>query len=333
MARNSKKRTKTNERLRLAFALLLVLALVFAVNYFMGDPLALHGPAPAATPARPAAAAVSPAPPAPTGALGGALDLYVLDVGQGDSIFLRGPSGKTMLVDAGTSGAFSRIDSFLQAQGVTKLDVVIATHPHADHIGGMPRVVESYEIGTYYMPDAQTSTQTFERLLDALLEREVSVVEAAAGENTLIEWEKDVEVRILSPLEGVAHKDLNDASVVCRVKYGETAAMLTGDAEAHAERRMLDAFPRAYFEAQILKLGHHGSSTSCCDAFLQAVKPEIAIASLGEDNTYGHPHQEILEAMEAYGILLYRTDLDGIVHVRMDGAGYMVKTDELKFEN
>lgn len=326
MAKNSKKNTKRSEHLRLALALLLVLALVFAVNYFMGDPLGLHGPAPSAAPAQtPAAgAAVSPQPQLPEG---GALDLYVLDVGQADSLFLRSPGGKTMLVDAGTGGAFAQIDAFLQAQGVTKLDVVIGTHPHADHIGSMRKVVEKYEIGAYYMPDAQTNTQTFEKLLDALLEREVEVRQAAAGGNTLIEWDSAVEVRILSPLAGAAHQDLNDASVVCRVRFGETAAMLTGDAEAHAEWLMLDAFPAAYFQAQILKLGHHGSSTSTSEAFLRAVGPEIAIASLGEDNTYGHPHQEILEAMEAYGIPLYRTDLDGTVHVRMDGKGYTVETN------
>lgn len=320
------KKGQLSQRSRLLLSLLMIAILLFAINYFMGDPAGILGPHEAS----PAWADAAPTPQVtqtPQAPLTGALDVYVLDVGQGDSIFLRGPSGKTMLIDASISSAFGRIDAFLQAQGVTKLDVVVATHPHADHIGGMKKVVDKYEIGACYMPDVQTQTKTFENLLDALIEKEVPVIKAVAGADSFIPWDDAVEIRILSPFAGVTHKDLNDASILCRARVGDTAIMLTGDAEATAEQYALNELPPAYFKAVILKLGHHGSSSSTSDAFLRAVQPEVAIASLGEDNTYGHPHTETLEILEAYDIPLYRTDIDGTIHVRLDGETYTIETE------
>ena len=264
---------------------------------------------------------------APSAPVSGVLDVYVLDVGQGDSIFLRSPAGKTMLVDASVSGAYEVIDKFLQAQGVNKLDIVIGTHPHADHIGGMRKVVENYEIGAYYMPDAATNTATFEKLLDTLDARNVPVRQAIAGENAFIPWDEQVEIRILSPFGGEEY-DLNNASVVCRVRFGDTAIMLTGDAEAPAEKTALNELPASYFAATVLKMGHHGSSSSTTQAFFDAVNPAIAIMSLGADNTYGHPHKETLALLKDAGIPYYRTDLDGTVRITLDGSTYVVETEK-----
>lgn len=336
---NKKKKQTLSPRARQIISALLVLLLVVVVNHFMGDPLELYPQPEQAASATVAQADAGPQAGAQTASVvaGKTLDVYVLDVGQGDSIFLRSPSGKTMLVDASVSGMFSRIDDFLQAQGVERLDVVIGTHPHADHIGGMRKVVEKYEIGTYYMPNHASTTQTFEKLLDALDARGVEIREAAASgasgaggatEDSFIPWDDAVEIRILSPLAEREYKDTNDYSVVCRVKYGDTAILLTGDAEKHAEEAMLAELPPSYFESVILKLGHHGSSTSSSSALLDATKPKVAIASLGEDNTYGHPHVELMERVEAYGLEFYRTDLDGTVLVRLDGTGYVIETEK-----
>ncbi|HWR22057.1 MAG TPA: ComEC/Rec2 family competence protein [Feifaniaceae bacterium] len=309
---------KPSKRARSILSLLLFLALLLTINAFMEDPIDL-------LPASAPAATGTPKPALPSGKT---LDIYVLDVGQGDSIFLRSPSGKTMLVDAGESYMYERVDEFLQNQAVKKLDVVIGTHPHADHIGGMEKIVTHYTIGTYYMPDAQNQTRMFENLLDALAEQDISVKQAVGGKQSAIGWDEDVEVNILSPLPGVEYDDLNDSSVILHVQYGETSILLTGDAESFAEKAALKALPESCFRATVLKVGHHGSSTSSSDAFLDAVGPELAVVSLGKDNEYGHPHKEVVDALKSRNIPLYRTDTGGTVHISLDGEGYTVETEK-----
>ncbi len=309
---------KLSKRARSILSLLLFLALLLTVNAFMENPIDLL-PADAPT------AASTPKPQLPSGKT---LDIYVLDVGQGDSIFLRSPSGKTMLVDAGESFMYERVDEFLQNQAVKKLDIVVGTHPHADHIGAMEEIVTHYTIGAYCMPDAQNQTQMFENLLDALTEQDINVKQAAGGKTSTINWDEDVEVNILSPLPGVEYDNLNDWSVMLHVQYGDTSILLTGDAESFAEKAALKALPEDYFRATVLKVGHHGSSTSSSDAFLDAVDPEIAVVSLGKDNEYGHPHKEVVEALEARDITLYRTDTAGTIHIALDGEGYTVETEK-----
>lgn len=318
-------------RARLALAVILVALLVVVVIYASGGWLEFsqdidgalqvsvaRSPSPSAAPEKtPGANATT-----------GTLEVYVLDVGQGDSIFLMSPSGKTMLVDASESGMYPQIDAFLTEMKIEKLDIVVGTHPHADHIGGMRKVVENYEIGGYYMPDAVSTSKTFENLLDALEKRNVPVHEALADGDTFIDWDAQVEVRILSPVAGHTYSDLNNASAIVRVKFGDTAILLTGDAEHDAERIALGEYPASYFASTVLKLGHHGSSTSTMQAFFDAVNPSIAVMSLGEGNTYGHPHSEILALLEQAGIPYYRTDESGTVHITLNGSGYSVETEK-----
>ncbi len=321
--------SKKKRSLRNTVSLLLVLLLIAGINYFMGDPLGMFPEeAPANKPIFTAAGETTRPPAISSGFASqeGTLEAYILDVGQGDSIFLRSPSGKTMLVDASTSSAFDHIDAFLQEQSVEKLDVVIATHPHADHIGGMTKVIEQYEIGTFYMTDAQTNTAGFEKMLTALQKKNITVKQAVAGKNSFVTWDDAVEVAILSPFSEFTYDDLNNSSIICRIKFGDTAIMLTGDAEAYAEKIALGELSRDYFKADVLKLGHHGSSSSTCAAFLEAVDPDIAIASLGADNDYGHPHEETLAALKEAGIPLYRTDESGDIHVLLDGSKVSVET-------
>ena len=260
----------------------------------------------------------------------GAMDVYIIDVGQGDSIFLRSPSGKTMLVDAGEAGEFEAVDAFLKAQGITRLDVVVATHPHSDHIGAMYKVINAYEIGVFYMPNVTHTTSTFEKMIDALEEKDVSVKRAEASAETYLPWSDDVSVRILSPIEGndAEEDDLNDWSVVLHISFGNSSILLTGDAEKPTEARMLEVYPAEVLHATVLKAGHHGSSTSSSDTFLDAVNPKIAVISCGKGNDYGHPHAETLERYAARRMEVYRTDLAGTLHLIFSAQDVSVETEK-----
>jgi len=339
----AKRRRRAGKTARNLLSLLLFLALLLAVDCFAGDPagvLQANAPGPAAASAAPAAfeqPAASPestqpgkpaASPSPAGAQTGALSVYVLDVGQGDSIFLKSPSGKTMLVDAAESDEYKTIDAFLKKQQVKKLDVVIATHPHADHIGSMRSVVSHYPVGVYYMTDAVNNTASYENLIDTLKSRKITVKQAIGGADSYIAWDDAAEVRILSPLPGKTYDDLNNTSIVCRVRFGDTSILLTGDAESIAERDMLETLPAELLRATVLKAGHHGSNSSSSPDFLDAVSPKAAVISCGLDNAYGHPHEETLESLAQRDIRVYRTDQDGTVHITLDGKGYTVETEK-----
>lgn len=238
-----------------------------------------------------------------------------IDVGQGDSIFLRSPSGKTMLVDAGTPDSFESIQDVLNGEGVTKLDVVIMTHPHSDHMGSMKKVIENYGIGTFYMPDAVNTTSTFEKVLNALESKKVKTKVIWGSANTAIKWDDNVEVRVLSPIQGADYQNkLNNMSLVVKVTYGETSLLLTGDAESYAEELMI-ASEKELLKADVLKIGHHGSSTSSSQAFLDSVQPKAVVISVGKNNDYGHPHRETMQRLKKLGTEIYRTDKLGTIHM------------------
>ncbi|HWS30191.1 MAG TPA: ComEC/Rec2 family competence protein [Clostridia bacterium] len=306
---------------------------VVAVIVFLCVLFAVYHAASAGTPASdfyPTPSSLSAASAQPVSAPPGVMDVYMLDVGQGDSIFLLSPSGKTMLVDAGEASEFDKIDAFLKSQGVTKLDVVVATHPHSDHIGAMSKVINAYEIGTFYMPDIAHTTATFEKMVDALEEQNVSVKRAEANGETYMPWSDEVTVRILSPMKDGDYdqESLNDWSVVLHVSFGNSSILLTGDAEEAAEEQMLSSYGASVFRATVLKAGHHGSRTSGSEAFLDAVNPRIALISCGLDNSYGHPHKETLERYAARGIEAYRTDQDGTIHLTFAAEGVKVETEK-----
>ncbi|MCI5914739.1 MAG: MBL fold metallo-hydrolase [Christensenella sp.] len=257
-----------------------------------------------------------------------ALEVYVLDVGQGDCILLRTLGGKAMLVDAGEAIYAARIKRFLDGFGITRLDAVVATHPHTDHIGSMAELISTYEIGTFYLPDTPHTTESYLNMLEALEQAHVRIKTVYAP-GTLDLGDKDVSIRILSPFEGVDYnaEGMNNWSIVLRVQYGETSILLTGDAEAYAEGVMRANLKDQDLCATVLKLGHHGGSTSSTEAFLTAVSPEIAVVSAGAGNDYGHPHRETLALLAKYGIPLYRTDESGTIKLMLDGSGVSVETE------
>lgn len=242
------------------------------------------------------------------------LEAHFLDVGQGDSILIRFPNEQTMLIDSGESGAGDRVVSYLKQQGIDRIDYLVATHPHEDHIGGMVKVIEAFEIGEVYMPKVTHTSKTYENLLLAIQDKGLKIMAARAGVN-IIE-EEGLKAVFVAPCS--AHYDnLNNYSAVVKVQYGKTSFLLAGDAEAEAEQEMLGG--EEELKADVLKVGHHGSSTSTTEPFLDAVSPKYAVISSGEGNQYGHPHQETLERLCRDGIEIYRTDTYGTVLFVSDG--------------
>ena len=249
-----------------------------------------------------------------------ALKVIAIDVGQGDSILLVSPEGNTMLIDAGPADAFDRISAVLDANGIRSLDVVVATHPHEDHIGSMADVLDAYPVGMFYTIAQAQSSAKYAGVQRALDRNGCTVCFAEAGKT--IPWAESCTVTVLNPIPAYADEptEMNDLSIVLHVQYGDTAVLLTGDAEMTAENRMLDTFPRSMLKADLLKLGHHGSANAIDYWFFLGVDPDYAIASCGKDNEYGHPHLETLSLLYDTRTAFYRTDLDGSITFRLDGT-------------
>ena len=306
--------------------ILLILALVLALVIVALLTILLHGSAQTALAS--AAVVVSPSPsaeavvPTPSPQPKGLLVTF-LDVGQGDAALLQSPSGKTMLIDGGPENAFTTIDQLLVSRGVVGLDVVIASHLHADHIGGLIQLVDTYPIGDFYYPPFDATSETYFQLLDALKESQATVSSPLAGKDTLIPWDDGVEVRVLAPYK-TAYSDFNDTSYILRVSYGGTSVLFTGDATALGEKLALKAQPNHYFKASVLKVGHHGANESTSKKFLKAVSPKIAVISVGKNNDYGLPDQSLLDRLKDAGITVYRTDEDGSITLLLDGTNVTV---------
>ena len=240
------------------------------------------------------------------------LYLHFIDVGQGDATLIQTPTA-TMLIDGGDTHMGTRVVSYLKRWGVSHIDYVIATHPHADHIGGLVPVLQQFSVGTVMMPNRAHTTQIFERFITALEQSDARVIEPVVGEVFSL---GDAVFTVLAPNRG-GYASLNDYSIVLHMVYGGLSALFTADAEVVSEQEML-ANPYR-LSADILQVGHHGSHTSTSPEFLVAVNPSVAVISAGAGNRYGHPHASVLDRLEAHGALIYRTDLDGHVVFRSDG--------------
>lgn len=248
----------------------------------------------------------------------GALRVHVIDVSQGDSILIQSPDGTTMLIDGGYQGSGAL--TYLQELGITKIDVMVATHPHADHIGGLVDVLHAMPVGAVWISGASHTTGVFEQFLDAIADAQVPYYEAKQGD-TIPCGQLSVSTVQSDPTAG----DLNDTSLVLRLQYGAVSFLFTGDAEQSAEEAMLRA-AKDQLPATVLKVGHHGSYTSSSPAFLAAVHPRLAVYSAGRGNSYGHPHAETIHHLEAIGAQIYGTDRDGTVIITTDSRTYSVVT-------
>lgn len=248
--------------------------------------------------------------------------VYFLDVGQGDSELVRIP-GETeyfnVLIDTGEYEYADGLTDTLKSLGVERIDALVCSHPHTDHMGCMARIVQRFEIGTLYLPilpEEQTpTTAAYEKLLDVVTEKGVPMVQLY--EDALIETPAGAQFQVMSPRKDAEWESVNDYSAVLRLTYGESSFLFTGDAEKGSEAVILeDGYDVG---ADVLKCGHHGSKTSTSAKFLKAVNPEYAVISCGKDNRYGHPHKGTLDKLGKLGVEVYRTDQDGTVLAKSDG--------------
>ncbi len=253
----------------------------------------------------------------------GLLKIYILDIGQGDAIFIQAPDGNQVLIDGGPdSGVIDRLAEIIPPTD-RSIDAVIVSHPHADHIGGLPAVLDQYDIGVVVEASENYDSSIFRTWHQAVDAEGAQKVEAIAG--TTLNLGQEVTLTVLNPFEsasGVTTKSPHDYNVTLMLRYGQTEMLLTGDMEADVEQKLIAN--GINLDADILKVGHHGSKTSTSSAFLKAVTPEIAVISVGAKNRYGHPHPTTLQRLEDFKIPYYRTDTDGTITITSDGDRFII---------
>lgn len=242
------------------------------------------------------------------------LKVYFFDVGQADSILVINEN-QTMLIDAGNNEDGKLLVENLKTVGVTQIDYLIGTHPHEDHIGALDDIIKNFEIGTIYMPKVQTNTKTFEDVLDAVAEKELSITTPKVKDTFIV---GNAECKVLAVDNNA--KDLNACSIVIQMEFDGFSYLFMGDAEKEVEDKILKQFNanESGIKTNILKVGHHGSSTSSSEKFIQAVAPEIAVISVGKDNSYNHPNEEVIGRLEQIGSKIYRTDEAGNVFIEQE---------------
>lgn len=254
------------------------------------------------------------------------LQVYFLDVGQGDCELIRIPNGDdawNALIDTGEYEYADGLTSALRGLGVERIDALICSHPHTDHMGCMARMVQRFDVGAVYMPrvpdDQVPTTSAYEALLDALIKKDLTAVPLREGAE--ISCPAGAEFQVLAPRRDAEWEDLNNYSGVIRLTYGKTSFLFTGDAESASEKLILEDAEAGGWDLKstVLKCGHHGSKTSSSANFLKAVDPLYAVISCGKDNSYGHPHEGTLEKLSKLGTRVYRTDEDGTVLAESDG--------------
>lgn len=241
----------------------------------------------------------------------------MLDVGQGDAILLEVPSGQVILVDGGPDKKVLRRLGEELPFWERRIDLIVLTHPHEDHLAGLNAVIERYEVGAVMISGPEAKSASYRHLLETVKAKNIPLFVVEHPETLAL---GDLRLDILFPLSSLKGKrlaNLNDSSIVMKATYGQTDILLTGDAETTVEKQLLASGED--LSADILKAGHHGSETSSGEDFLQAVKPQAAIISSGAGNSYGHPSPRILKRYERFHIPVHRTDQDGTVHVVSDG--------------
>ncbi|MBU3158290.1 MBL fold metallo-hydrolase [Clostridium frigoris] len=239
---------------------------------------------------------------------------HFIDVGQGDCTLIQ-VNNKNLLIDSGTSDSKQKLIRYLKKNNITKLDYIVATHPHADHIGGMASIIKNFEIGEFWAPKALESTGVFNDMIDALRAKNLKI--KIASPNTSLNLGPNTTCIMLSPNK-TTYDNLNNYSCTLKISYKNSTYLFTGDIETQAEDELM---ANNYdLSAQILKVAHHGSKSSSSEGFLDKVSPKISIISCGIDNDYGHPNKEILDRLKKLNCIVYRTDLAKTIVLISDGT-------------
>lgn len=257
----------------------------------------------------------------------GKLSVSFLDIGQGDSIFIQTPGGAQMLIDGGKSGSLllSKLREVMPV-GDKSIDVVLSTHPDADHSGGLGSVIENYSVGEFIEPGMPSDTDTYTKLEQDVYDTHVPRIFARAGTDIILDTKENIVFHVLAPTLVRLDEDTNDASIVGILTYKEETFLLTGDASIAVEKEILAH--KENIDIDVLKLGHHGSRTSSGKEFLEATTPETAIISAGCNNSYGHPHKEVTARITTLHIKSMSTCISGTITFMTDGKTMTTKTEK-----
>ena len=242
------------------------------------------------------------------------LMISYMDVGQGDAAYTK-VNGNDILIDAGPRSNSKELLEQLKAKNIDDFELVIATHPHEDHIGGMVDVFKEYEVKAFYSPKITHTTKTYENLVKAVKDEGLKTKELKGG--MVIDLGEGAKFEVFTPQKS-EYEELNDYSPIMKLSFGDTSYLFTGDAEKLAEEEALAKY-KTSLDSDVIKFGHHGSSSSSSNAFIEAVSPKYGIISCAKDNKYGHPHRETLDIIKKYNIKTFRTDTDGEIILTSDG--------------
>ncbi|WP_426349538.1 ComEC/Rec2 family competence protein [Alloiococcus sp. CFN-8] len=246
------------------------------------------------------------------------LNISFIDVGQGDSILIQ-YKNKNILIDSGPDYSEKHLIKYLKDKRIKKLDMVIATHPHADHIGGMDGIIKSFKIKSFQAPKVLSSDESFVNMVKALRDKNISINTIKKGKS--IALDKEAQINFLSPSEA-SYDNINNYSAVALLTYKNTTYLFTGDAEEAIENELISDYPK--LKVDLIKLGHHGSKTSSTDSFLRALAPKITVISCGLGNDYNHPSPIILDRLRKLNIKVLRTDTMGTITIISNGKDIII---------
>jgi competence protein ComEC len=253
------------------------------------------------------------------------LNVHYIDIGQGDSIYIKTPAGEDILIDGGSKASGSKVVAYLKKQKVDDIEVLISTHPDADHVGGLDEVLAAFKVENVYAPKVQHTTQAFKDFLTAV-KNEKLTIKTAKLDVLLPLKDKSIQAKFIGPVKDYNKTDLNNWSAVLQLTYNKNKFLFMGDAETQAEKDMLAK--KLISKVDVLKVGHHGAKETTTNELLKVAKPTYSIISVGAKNSYKHPTNEVLKRLTTIKSKIYRTDQKGTIVVTSDGEKIIITTEK-----